>query len=560
MNQARSELTTIIEHFYHWEKEKADQVFLRQPYGDQWKTLSFAEAGEQARKLVSALRAKGLKKGDHIGLSSKNCMHWFIADLAIMMGGFVSVPFYPSLPRDQFAEVIKLADLKAVILGRHDHWGDKSQVIPDGMPVMKFPHYQGDAQVDIGVEWQDVMAQHSPSTDNFVPDLDDLWTILFTSGTTGTPKGVMHNHRGPASLMVNEKNTNWVGIYQTPEKKFFSFLPLNHVAERLGVEIPAITLGGQVSFAENLERFAANIKDTQPTFLFAVPRIWTLFYQGVLEKVPEKKLKLLLSLPIIGKRVSTKLREAIGLRDLAIAATGAAITPAFVKDFYKRLGIQLIEAYGMTETMGSHTNGVDIDTPSQSVGRVLPGAEVRIDPDTDEILMSSPYMMTGYYKSPTKTAEVLKDGWLHSGDIGRIDDKGYLYVTGRIKDAFKTAKGSFVTPNPLEEAILKNDFIEQVCVVGIGIPQPIALMNLSEAGKEADQQTVANSILQTVQELNPTRAKYERISTAIIQQEAWSAENGILTPTLKVKRSELDQRFAQDYLQWHEAEDAVIWS
>ncbi len=558
-NESNPPLLPAIEHFYRWEIEKPDDVFLRQPYGDQWRTLTFKQAGEQARKMVTAMRSMGLEAGAHIGLSSKNCMHWFVADLAIMMGGYVSVPFYPSLPADQFAQVLDIGDIDALFLGRHDHWGDKSSVIPQDMPTIKFPAYTGDADIDVGHHWDDLLAQHEPSKDNFVPHLDDMWTILFTSGTTGTPKGVMHNHRSPALLMANEKKHNWVGVYQIKDKRFFSFLPLNHVAERLGVQIPAIIMGGEVSFAENLSSFAANIKDTQPDFLFAVPRIWTLFYQGVIEKVPEKKLKLLLSLPIIGPRVKRKLREAIGLRDLKIAATGAAITPSFIKDFYKRLDIKLIEAYGMTETMGSFTNGVDDETPSQSVGRTIPDAQVRIDPESGEILMRTPYMMQGYYKSQEITSEVLKDGWLHSGDVGKLDDKGYLYVTGRIKDAFKTAKGSFVTPNPLEEAIAKNDFIEQVCVAGIGIPQPIALLNLSEAGKACDQQEVADSIMQTVKELNQTRAKYERISTTIIQNEPWSPDNGILTPTLKVKRNELDQRFSEQYLKWHEAKDEVIW-
>ena len=558
MNQ--NKLTTVIEYFYRWEKEKADHVFLRQPYGEQWTTLTFSEAGEQARRMVTALRALDLKPGDHIGLSSKNCLHWFLADLAIMMGGYVSVPFYPSLPKDQFEQVIALADLKGMFLGRHDHWDNKSDAIPEEMPIILFPQYQGDAQISNGEQWQSLIEANTPYTGEFRPKLDDLWTILFTSGTTGTPKGVMLPHRNPALLMETERQKNWIGVGLIDEQRFFSFLPLNHVAERMGVEVPAIVLGGEVSFAENLSSFAANISASRPTFIFAVPRIWTLFYQGVIEKVPENKLKFLLKLPIIGKRVRRKLLSAIGFADLKIAATGAAITPAFIKDFYRQLGIHLIEAYGMTETSGGITNGVDLDTPSDSVGRCMPGTQIKIDEQTGEILMHTPYMMTGYYKAEEKTQEVLKDGWLHSGDIGKLDEQGYLYVTGRIKDAFKTAKGSFVTPKPLEEVILGNEYVEQVCVAGTGIPQPLALINLSEAGIAADKQIVADAIKKTIGDLNPSRAKHERISTAIIQSEAWSSENGILTPTLKVKRNELDQKFSRDYLAWHESEETVIWT
>ena len=553
-------METVIEYFYRWEKEKPNDIFLRQPSAGKWKTLTFLEAGEQARRLVTALQSMGLKVGDHIGLSSKNCMHWFIADLAIMMGGYVSVPFYPSLPKEQFEQIIKLADLKAIFLGRHDQWDDKSDAIAEHLPTILFPHYEGDAKIEHGQQWQTILETNTPYSGEFIPSLDDLWTILFTSGTTGSPKGVMLPHRNPALMMKTERETNWIGMYTVEKQRFFSFLPLNHVAERLGVEVPAIVGGGEVSFAENLASFADNIRDSRPTFIFAVPRIWTLFYQGVVDKVPERKLKLLLKLPILGKRVRQKILSEMGFDNLKIAATGAAITPAFIKDFYRSLGIHLIEAYGMTEVSGGITNGVDLDTPSDSVGRAMPGAEIRIDQGSGEILMRTPYMMTGYYKAQDQTKKVLKNEWLHSGDIGKLDERGYLYVTGRIKDAFKTSKGSFVTPNPLEEFIAANEYIEQVCVAGIGIPQPIALINLSEAGLNTDRQIVSDSINATIDQLNPSRAKHERISTAIIQTENWSADNGILTPTLKVKRNALDQQFSKDYLTWHESDEKVIWA
>ncbi|MEO0369780.1 MAG: AMP-binding protein, partial [Pseudomonadota bacterium] len=227
--------------------------------------------------------------------------------------------------------------------------------------------------------------------------------------------------------------------------------------------------------------------------------------------------------------------------------------------FYKKLDIHLIEAYGLTEVCGSMTNSPDLDSPSDSVGRAIPFGEVKIDQETQEILMRTPYMMTGYYKNQEKTDEVLKDGWLSSGDRGKLDERGFLYVTGRVKDAFKTSKGSYVTPNPLEEAISKNDYVEQVCVAGIGIPQPIALVNLAESASEAPKGDIEASLNETISTLNATRANYERISTAIIDAQTWSPDNGFLTPTLKIKRGELDDRYGQDYLGWHESKESVIW-
>lgn len=215
----------------------------------------------------------------------------------------------------------------------------------------------------------------------------------------------------------------------------------------------------------------------------------------------------------------------------------------------------------MTEVCGSIANSVDRNTPMDSVGVPAPGCDVKIDPETNEILMKSFAMMTGYYKDPEKTNEVLsKEGWLRSGDRGTIDDKGYIRVIGRVKDAFKTSKGSYVTPNPLEEFLAGNDYIEQVCVVGLGIPQPIALLNLSPMGAAADKEVVETSLLETVEQLNATRANYERISTLIIQSEGWTPENGYLTPTMKVKRFTLDDDFSKNYLGWHEAPKKIIWN
>ena len=555
-----TEYKTIIGHFYHWESTTPDKVFLRQPKGDTWTSLTYKEAGQQARRIATALSTMGLQKGDHIGILSKNCYHWILADLAIMMGGYVSVPYYASLPKKQLAEVIKLSDVKLVFVGKLDSWGDKGDAIPNHVDVIKFPHYADNAEITMGVEWDSLLSKHEPTTENYIPDGDDLWTIKFTSGTTGTPKGVMHVHKTPGMIIANELKTDWLGMGKVKDWKNFSFLPLNHVGERLGVEVPCIAMGGSISFAESLDTFAKNLQDTQPTMFFAVPRIWTKFYLGVLAKMPQKKLDRLLKVPIVSGIIKKKLRTALGMRDIKIAATGAAITPAFIKDFYKKLGIHLVEAYGMTEVCGSMTNSPDPNSPQDSVGKAIPFGEVKIDPDTDEILMKTPYMMTGYYKNPEKTKEVLVDGWMHSGDRGTIDANGYVRVIGRVKDAFKTSKGSYVTPNPMEEVIMKNDFVEQVCVAGLGIPQPIAILNLSEIGLKADKEELTKSIQESVLAANKDRAKYEHISTAIIDTQSWSVDNDILTPTLKVKRGKIDDIYGQHYLNWHEAPDKVIWS
>jgi len=445
-------IPTIIEKFYHWEKTTPEKVFLRQPKGKNWKILTYKEAGLEARKVTTALRSKGLQVGDHVAIYSKNCYHWILADLAIMMGGFVSVPLYSSLTQEGLKKVIDLADLKAIFLGKLDHWGDRTKAIPSEVLAIKFPHYEGNAKVNIELEWDKLIQDAPPANDNFVPNLDDLWTIKFTSGTTGTPKGVMHVHRSPSWTMTQEEETNFVGLISLEEIRTFSYLPLNHVGERIGIELPSIWFGGSISFAESIDTFAENLQDTQPTIFFSVPRLWNKFYLGVIEKIPKKKLYFLFNIPIVSRILKKKIRTALGFRDVRVVGTGAAITPAFIKEFFKKLDIDLIEAYGMTEVCGCITYGVG-KTPFDSVGKAIPYGDVKVDPNSGEVLMKTPFLMKGYYKDPEKTALVIKDGWMHSGDKGVIDANRNLKIIGRINDAFKTSKGSYVTPNPMEELI-----------------------------------------------------------------------------------------------------------
>jgi len=553
------DLQSPLDLFYHWEKTKPDTIFLRQPKGDTWKTLTYAEAGQEARKMAAALQTMNLQKGDHIGILSKNCYHWILADLAIMIGGFVSVPYYASLPTKQLEEVLNLSDVKALFVGKLDKWGNKIEALSADLKIIKFPHYEGNAKIDVGENWDDLISSHAPIEGNEPRDLDELWTILFTSGTTGRPKGVMHSFRNPALLARIEKTTNFIGVHKMKNQRFFSYLPLNHVGERIGVELNCLTVGGSISFAESIETFAKNIQGTQPSLLFGVPRIWTKFYLGVLAKMPEKKLNTVLKIPILSKIIKKKLTTALGLSEIEIAATGAAITPGFLKTWYKKLGIHLIEAYGMTEVCGSISNSPQEDAPYDSVGVAVPYCELKIHPETQEILMKAPYQMLGYYKSPDKTAEVIQDGWIHSGDRGTLDENGYLRVIGRVKDAFKTSKGSYIVPNPMEEILAENDCIENVCVVGLGCPAPLAIVNLSEIGVGQNKTEIETSLNNAVQKINAELSNYNKISTIIIDKETWSEDNRILTPTLKVRRPRIDELYGNLYSNWHEEKSKVIW-
>lgn len=559
MKSIHENLETIQSLFYNWEKTTPNNVFLKQPSGDTWTNYTFKEVGDQARRLVTAMRAMGLEKGDHVALISKNCAHWIIADIAMMIGGYVSVPLYASLSGDQMAVVLEKSDAKALFVGKLDEWDKKSKGLVDGIPVLRFPHYNGNATVTQGTAWEDLL-KNEPFEGYPEPELDDLWTILFTSGTTGTPKGVMHTYRNAALLNNNELQNNIMKTLKDgPNARLFSFLPLNHIAERIAIEVSGIGSGGSISFADTLDTFAKNLADTRPTFFFAVPRIWTKFQLGVLSKMPQNRLDLLLKIPIVSGVIKKKLLTALGLDQAKVCLTGASITPESLKQWYRKLGLNLREVYGMTENAGGFTMMPETRHKPNTVGKPLPNAEGKIDLDTGEILMKMPWMMTGYYNEPELTAKTLVDGWLHTGDKGKFDDEGFLKIIGRVKDAFKTTKGKFIVPTVIEDHFSSNDLIEQVCVAGLGIPQPVALVCLSEIGLKENKEKVTENLQSEISRINKELHNHERISTIIVANEPWSPENKLLTPTLKIRRGAINEAYGEKLGSWHEAADKVIW-
>ena len=554
-----STLETLIESFYEKEKLQADQPFLNQPFGDTWETYTWGEVGQMARRLATGLKSLGLPEKSHIGLVSKNCREWIIADLAIIMAGYVSVPFYPTLNGEQIAEVIRLGDVQAIFIGKMEVWEDMKTGIPEGMPMITFPHYEGNSKVEEGEQWHDFINRFEPMEGCPLPDLDDIWTIVFTSGTTGTPKGVVLSYRILYEVGRTTEEFNPVNVSFEGDNHFFSFLPLNHIAERVIVEAGCISNGGQISFTESLDRFGQNLAEAQPTVFFGVPRIWTKLQFGILNKIPQKRLSLLLKIPILGGMVKKKIKAGLGFNNCRSFVSGAAPITDNLKEWFRKLDIPISEGYGMTENCAVCTFLLATDQKPGSVGRPQPGTQLRIDEDTGEILVKAPYVMLGYYKADKKTAETIKDGWLHTGDQGRVDEDGYLYITGRVKDTFKTTKGKFIVPGPLEWPFESNNDIEQICVVGRGCPQPMALVVLSDVGKTKSKEALTESIQSSLNEVNETVPNYRKISTVVITKEDWNVENGLLTPTLKIKRTAMNKRYESDFISWHEANASVVW-
>lgn len=552
-------LKSILDYFYEWEQKKPDAVFLRQPYGDTWKTTTWREAGLEARKMAAALEGIGLKPGDHIGIVSKNCYHWILADLAIMMGGFVSVPFYPTLNAAQLQQVLELSHAKALFVGKLDDWPSMRGGVSEQVQIIAFPHYEGNSRVDEGLSWEGMVQAYDPIPGSPRRDLDDLFSILYTSGTTGVPKGVMLDFFAPAALMENERRYDRLKLFSGNEHRFFSYLPLCHIAERLIVEGAALLTGGEISFAESLESFAKNLQQTRPTLFMGVPRIWNKFQQAILSRMPQHRLGLLLKLPFVSGLIKRKIRGGLGLDEARILLTGAAPMPDAVKDWYAMLGIHLQEVYGMTESCGGATLMPRDAIKPGVVGKPLPNVELGIVPETGEVTIRLPWVMRGYYNEPEKTLETLRDGVLYTGDQGELDENGYLKITGRISDTFKSAKGKFIVPGPIEWSFAKNQYIEQVCVAGLGIPQPLALVVLSELGKQEPVEKLRESLQETLTQINGQLPNYEQLKAIVVVETPWSVENGLLTPTMKIKRHELNKRYQHLFHEWYARGEQLLW-
>jgi long-chain acyl-CoA synthetase len=551
---AAAQLKTLVDWFYEWEQKQPDKVYLRQPFGDEFKDFTWAEVGQQARQLAAYLHTLNLPPASHIGLVSKNCAEWVIADLAIMISGHVSVPFYATLTADQINQVLVHSGCKVLFVGKLDDWKGMKPGIPTSVHCISFPTYNPDPD---HAQWNDILAKNAPIAGNPAPSLDDLFSIFYTSGTTGNPKGVIVTFRALAEAIVG---TSSIVPQNLPNSRFFSYLPLCHVAERNIVEATSIVSGGTVYFAESLDSFAKNLAVAKPTHFLAVPRIWTKFQMGILGKMPQKKLDLFLKIPILNNIVKKKIRTGLGLNDTVLVLTGAAPMPASLIQWYRRLGIVIQEAYGMTENLGAVCMMPANKVKDGTVGKLYPGMKVEIADETGEILTKSGWNMTGYYREPELTAETIDaDGWIHTGDVGELDSEGYLKITGRVKEMYKTSKGEYIAPSQLEMGFSENSFIEQICVVGQSLPQPIALIILSEMGRNCDPEEVTHSLKETVSELNPRLKSYERIKKVVVLKEAWTVDNNMMTPTMKTKRNVIEKKFAPNMEPWYDKKEVIIW-
>tara|TARA_B100001113_G_C21097502_1_gene617193 strand:+ start:1 stop:1284 length:1284 start_codon:yes stop_codon:yes gene_type:complete len=426
------------------------------------------------------------------------------------------------------------------------------------MPIISFPHYKNHSKILKGEKWFDFIERFEPQTENFQPKLNDVWTIIFTSGTTGDPKGVVLTYETLYNTKRITEDGNPLKVDFSGKNDFISYMPLNHIFERVVIEHTAFRFGGTISFVESLESFAKNLSDVQPTAFQGVPRIYSKFQEKILEKMPQKKLTSLLKIPIISWLVKRKLKNALGMSRVKAVVTGAAAMPLELLDWYKTIGIYITNGYGMTENCATCTNLNPYQPLGRgSVGKPTPGVDLKIS-DQGEILMKGPFILSEYYKNEEITKETLKDGWLHTGDKGHIDNDGFLYITGRVKDMFKTSKGKYIEPGVLESYFGKINDFSQICVVGLNCTQPILLAVPTEIAVQ-NKDIVSEKLSKVLIDVNEKLDNYKKISKIILVKEDWVPENGMTTPTLKIKRAKIDEKFSPMYTDWEKSEKTVIW-
>lgn len=551
-------IRTPVEAFLHMAARRPSDTAMCQPLGGgELREYLWREVEDEARRMAAYLRSLGLPDKTNIALISKNCAEWIIADLAIWMAGHVSVPLYPTLTATSIRQIMDHCGAPVIFVGKLDTWEEIEEGIPREVKRIAFSLAPTAARA-AAPEWASVIAGQEPSKEVARPAHDDLATIIYTSGTTGMPKGVMQSFGNLAA--VGSKMDRTYSL--SPGDRVISYLPLSHVAERAAIEMSMFYVGLKVFFAESLETFGEDMKRTKPNLFFAVPRIWNKFYQKASDAVPPKKLNRLLKIPLLNRVVKKKILTAMGLEECRIALSGAAALSPELIDWFNRIGLEVLEVYGMTENMGwSHTTR-EGDQQVGWVGTPNEGVQCRIG-EGGEVQILSPGNMIGYYREPELTREAFtEDGWLKTGDVGRIDEAGRLRITGRVKEIFKTEKGKYVAPAPIENRLVSFPGVEQACVMGPGLSQPIALLNLSpeQLGhlEKEGREEFSRRLAEHLERVNATLDQHEKLRCLVVMPELWGIENGLLTPTLKLKRNEIETRYAEQMDQWAR-QRGVVW-
>ena len=553
----------MLDYIYDHESAHPDAVYLTQPIGGgQVVDYTWAQTLDQARRMAAHLQSRGMEPGARIAILSKNSAHFIIAELAIWIAGGTTVAIFPTETADTIRYVLEHSGASLLFVGKLDIWEQQTPGIPAGLPCIALPL----SPPTTFETWDAIIARTPPLTGRPARAGTDLAMLIYTSGSTGQPKGVMHSFERitAASLGIVTELKSRIGA--EVHNRVLSYLPLAHVFERAWVGCGSLVDGNtHLYFAESLDTFLQDLNRARPTTFISVPRLWLKFQQGVFSKMPPKKLDRLLSIPILGRIVARKVLKGLGLDQALLAGSGSAPIPAELITWYRRLGLNLSEGYAMTEDFAYSHNSTDAINAPGCVGVPMPGVQVRLS-EEGEVLIKSPGQMVGYYKRPDLDAESFTaDGFFHTGDRGEIRADGLLKLTGRVKELFKTSKGKYVAPAPIENRLNAHPMIELSLVSGVGQSAAYAMVVLSEnlrpqMGDAAVRAKVQKELGELLREVNSAVADYEQLRMIVVAQEPWSIENGMLTPTMKIRRSRIEAEFDAQLAHWYTSQGPVHWA
>jgi long-chain acyl-CoA synthetase len=528
----------------------------------EWREVSWHETSTRVLRLAGALVEAGVASGDRVLLMSENRLEWLLSDLAIMTAGAVTVPVYPSTTARGARQIADNSQARLAIAS--------GESTAERLSVERIVRMDGEL-----ADWterepsSDVQEQVESRAAAITPD--DLATVVYTSGTTGEPKGVMLAHRNLIDMTQCCLRAFDIGN----EDSCLSFLPYSHVLERINSILVLLAAGGSAWLSRGVDHLADDIQECRPTVMVAVPRVYEKMHQRVMAQVAHaapRRQRLFrwavgqgrrrsrgrraLGYPLADRLVLSTLRQRLTGGRLRFFVSGGAPLGREVEEFFWSFGVPIYNGWGMTETSSGATSNTERRHRFETVGPALPGVEIRIAGD-GEVLVRSPGNMLGYFRNEGATAEVLEDGWVHSGDIGELDGDGFLRITDRKKDLIKTAGGKFVAPQPLEARLLQSPLIEQAVVLGDQRPYAVALIvpdwsvMRRELGLSGDPASLVQderaraAVQRLVDDLNSELGGWEQIKYFELLPHDFNEESGELTPTLKVKRRAVQERYRE---------------
>jgi long-subunit acyl-CoA synthetase (AMP-forming) len=556
----------ILDHVQDHEVQRADQVYLTQPLGQgQVRDYTWRETLVEARRMARHLQSQGFEPGARIGLITKNCAHFIMAELAIWLAGGTTVALFPTESADNLRFVLEHSETRLLFVGKLDNWARQRTGVPEGLPCIALPLSDALAQQPNLPCWEDIVASTEALNGRITRDSQDLALLAYTSGSTGEPKGVMHSFGGISDasertmVLINERTGH------PSQHRVLSYLPLSHIFERSKIACWSLVAGNvQVFFSESLATFVDDLKRARPNSFISVPRLWLKFQHGVFAKIPAEKLDAALADPVKGQVVAKQVLASLGLDAVVSAGSGSAPISAELIAWYRKLGLDLMEGYAMTEDFAySHGSLPQYNQPGY-VGRALPGVQSRLSPE-GEILVKSPGCMVGYYKRPDLTAEAFTDdGYFRTGDCGHFESNGMLKLTGRIKELFKTAKGKYVAPAPIESRLNNHPMIELSVVCGTGQSAACALVQLSEQHQAQRQnpamrEKIELELARLLEDTNAALNDHDQLRMLVVMNAPWTIENGCMTATLKIKRSAIETSIGQSLNGWYAQPGQIIW-